>query len=113
MATVLVVMALPLDFAGRLRVLRTKFLPVALHAVEGARISSLLLHRLRSAFISAVWSRKMPLAHVGDVLTLLDGPAGCDPVIFCCLEPVSAITEVSGLPAFGGAEDLCFAGSSL
>ena len=82
MAAVLVVMALPLDFAGKLRVLRTKFLPGALHAVEGARISSLLLHRLRSAFVSAVWSKKMPLAHVGAVLTLLDGPVGCDPGFF-------------------------------
>ena len=62
--------------------LRTKFLPGALHAVEGARISSLLLHRLRTAFVSAVWSRKMPLAHVGAVLTLLDGPSGCDPGFF-------------------------------
>ena len=82
LAAVLVVMALPLDFAGKLRVLRTKFLPGALHAVEGARISSLLLHRLRSAFVSAVWSRKMPLAHVGAVLSLLDGPPGCDPGFF-------------------------------
>ena len=79
LAAVLVVMALPLDFVGKLRVLRTKLLPGALHAVEGARISSLLLRRLRSAFVSAVWSRKMPLAHVGAVLTLLDGPSGCDP----------------------------------
>ena len=82
LAAVLVVMALPLDFAGKLRVLRTKFLPGALHGIEGARISALLLHRLRSAFVSAVWSRKMPLAHVGAVLTLLDGPAGCDPGFF-------------------------------
>ena len=90
LAAIFIVMALPLNFAGKLRVLRTKFLPGALHAVEGARISSLLLHRLRTAFVSAVWSRKMPLAHVGAVLTLLDGPSGCDPGFFCDLEPVSA-----------------------
>ena len=82
LAAVLVVMALPLDFAGKPRILKTKFLPGALHAVEGARISALLLHRLRSAFASAVWSRRMPLAHVGAVLSLLDGPAGCDPGFF-------------------------------
>ena len=78
LAAVLVVMALPLDFVGKLRILRTKFLPGALHAIEGSRISFALLQRLRSAFVSAAWSRKMPLAHVGAVLSLLDGPVGCD-----------------------------------
>ena len=32
------------------------------------------------------WSAKMPLAHVGAVLSLLDGPTGCDPgfyVLWC------------------------------
>ena len=58
MAAVLVVMALPLDFAGALRILRTKFLPGALHAIECSRISFSLLQRLRSAFVSAVWSKK-------------------------------------------------------
>ena len=82
LAAVLVVMALPLDFAGKLRVLRTKFLPGALHAIEGSRISAGLLHRIRSAFVSASWSRKMPFAHAGAVLTLLDGPSGCDPGFF-------------------------------
>ena len=86
LAAVLVVMALPLDFAGRLRILRTKFLPGTLHAIEGSRISFALLQRLWSASVSAAWSRKMPLAHVGAVLSLLDGPVGCDPgfyVIWC------------------------------
>ena len=63
--SVLLVMALPLDFAGKLRILRTKFLPGALHAIEASGISFSLVQRLRSAFVSAVWSRKMPLAHVG------------------------------------------------
>ena len=49
---------------------------------EGSRISSGLLQRLRSAFVSATWCRKMPLAHVGAVLSLLDGPTGCDPGFF-------------------------------
>ena len=86
LAAVLVVMALPLGFAGKLRVLRTKFLLGALHAIEGSRISFALLQRLRTAFVSAAWSRKMPLAHVGAVVSLLDGPAGCDPgfyVLWC------------------------------
>ena len=86
LAAVLVVMALPLGFVGKLRVLRTKFLPGALHAIEGSRISFALLQRLRTAFVSASWSRKMLLAHVGAVLSLLDGPTGCDPgfyVLWC------------------------------
>ena len=29
-----------------------------------------------------VWSRRQPLANVGAVLSLLDGPSGCDP-LFC------------------------------
>ena len=82
LAAFLVVMALPLDFAGKLRVLRTKFLSGALRAIEGSRISYSLLRQLRSAFVSAAWSKKMPLAHVGAVLSLLDGPPGCDPGFF-------------------------------
>ena len=86
LTAVLVVMALPLNFAGKLQVLRTKFLPGALHAIEGSGISFSLLQQLGSAFVSAVWSEKMPLAHVGAILSLLDGPPGCDPgfyVLWC------------------------------
>ena len=36
------------------------------------------LQRLRSAFVAAIWSRSMPLAHTGGVLTMLDGP-----VVWC------------------------------
>ena len=79
LAAFLVVMALPLDFAGKLRVLRTKFLPGALHAIEASRIAFSLPQRPRTAFVSAVWSKKMPLAHIGAILSLLDGPPGCDP----------------------------------
>ena len=75
-------MALPLGFAGKLRVLRTKFFPGALHAVEASGISFSLLQKLRTAFVSAIWSKKMPLAHVGAVLSLLDGLPGCDPDFF-------------------------------
>ena len=38
--------------------------------------------RTALAFVSAVWSKRMPLAHVGAVLSLLDGPPGCDPGFF-------------------------------
>ena len=71
LARILVVLALPLDFAGRLMVLRTKFLPGALHGIEASSLSLGLLRRLRSAFVSAVWSRRMPLAHIGAVLCFM------------------------------------------
>ena len=38
LAAVLVVMAFPLDFVGKLRILLTRFLPGALHAFEALRI---------------------------------------------------------------------------
>ena len=84
LAAILVVTALPLDFAGKLWVLQTKFLPGALHAIEASRISFCLLQNLRT-----IWSKKMPFAHVGAVLSLLGGPLGCDPgfyVVWCRLK---------------------------
>ena len=86
---ILVVMALPLTFAGKLRVLRTMFYLVHCMLFEASGISFTLLQKLRSAFVSAVWSKKMPLALVGAVLTLLDGPPGCDPGFFIILVQVS------------------------
>ena len=88
LARMLGVLALPLDFASKLKALRTKFLPGALHCVEASSLSLGLLRRLRSAFVADVWSRRMPLAHVGAVLTLLDWPVGCDPgfyIVWCRL----------------------------
>ena len=41
-----------------------------------------MLTKLRSSVSGAVWSRRQPLADVGAVLSLLDGPSGCDPA-FC------------------------------
>ena len=46
LTAVLVVTAFPLDFAGKLTVLRTKFLPGALHAIEGSGVSFRLLQIL-------------------------------------------------------------------
>ena len=40
------------------------------------------LLKLRSAVCRVVWSRRQPLANVGAVLSMLDGPSGCDP-LFC------------------------------
>ena len=42
----------------------------------------LLIRKLRSAVRKVVWSRRQPFANVGAVLSLLDGPTGCDPA-FC------------------------------
>ena len=46
-----VVQALPLDFGGGLRVLRTMFVPAALHCAEASCVSDRSLRRLRSAFV--------------------------------------------------------------
>ena len=76
------VFALPLDFYGRIRVVRAMFLPCALHGVEASYLSKGGFLKLRAAIMRAVWSRKQPLASSGAVLGLLDGPHGCDPS-FC------------------------------
>ena len=54
----------------------------ALHGIEASLLASDSLRKLRSAICRVVWSRRQPLANVGAVLNLLDGPTGCDPA-FC------------------------------
>ena len=76
LSAILVVMALPLTFTGKLGILRAKLLSGALHAIEASGISFTLLQKLGTAFVSPVWSKKMALAPVGAVLSLLDGPPG-------------------------------------
>ena len=71
--------ALPLDFHGRIRVVRSMYLPAALHGIEASLLASASLRKLLSSLIGVVWSRRQPLASVGAVLSLLDGPSGCDP----------------------------------
>ena len=73
------IFVLPLDFHGRVRVVRSMYLPAALHGIEASLLASESLRRLRSAVRWVVWSRRHPLANVGAVLSLLDGPTGCDP----------------------------------
>ena len=68
--------ALPLDFYGRVRVVRALFLPCAL--LEASYLSKGSFWKLRAAVMHAVWSRKQPLASSGAVLGLLYGPHGCD-----------------------------------
>ena len=74
--------ALPLDFHGRIRVVRSMYLPAALHGIEASLLASDSLRKLRSSVHRVVWTRRQPLACVGAVLSLLDGPTGCDPA-FC------------------------------
>ena len=74
--------ALPLDFHGRVRVVRSMYLPAALHGIEASLLASDSLCKFRSSVHKIVWSRRQPLANVGAVLSLLDGPNGCDPA-FC------------------------------
>ena len=86
MAAVLVVMALPLDFSGRLRILRTKFLSGALHAIEGSRISfcSLTAITVRFCFCRLVQEDAFGSCWCGFVLA--GCPVGCDPgfyVLWC------------------------------
>ena len=71
-----------LTFNGRVRVVRSMYLPAALHGIEASLLASDGLRKLRSSVCGAVWSRRQPLANVGAVLSLLDGPTGCDPC-FC------------------------------
>ena len=56
----LMVAVLPRDFDGRLRVVRTMFIPGALHVFEAS------LHSLRGLLklVAAVWSKRQPLTLV-------------------------------------------------
>ena len=57
-------------------------MPAAVHGIEASLLASESLRKLRSSIRRVVWSRRQPLASVGAVLSLLDGPTGCDPA-FC------------------------------
>ena len=60
---------------------RSMYLPAALHGIEASLLASDSLLKLRSSICRVVWSRRQPLASVGAVLSLLDGPTGCDPLL--------------------------------
>ena len=61
------------------RVVWSMYLPAALHGIEASLLASDSLQRLWSSITRVVCSRRQPLASVGAVLSLLDGPTGCDP----------------------------------
>ena len=58
------------------------FIPGALHGIEASFLAAAGLRKLRAAIVRVVWSRRQSLANPGAVLSLLDGPSGCDPA-FC------------------------------
>ena len=78
----MLIFVLPLDFHGRLQVTRTMFIPGALHGVEASFLEDASVRKLRTAVCRVVWSSRQPLASAGAMLSLLDGPTGCDPA-FC------------------------------
>ena len=82
LSRLILIFALPQVFHGRIRVVRSMYLPAALHGIEASLLASGSLRKLRSAICTVVWSRRQPLANIGAILSLLDGPTGCDPA-FC------------------------------
>ena len=61
--------ALPVGFQAKLGLVREKYLPAGLHAVEASYVSASSLSAFRAAAVRSVRSVKMPLA----------GPVGVDP----------------------------------
>ena len=59
------------------------YLPAAFHGIEAFLLASESLRKLRSSIRKVVWSRRQPLACVGAVLSLMDGPTGCDLAFLC------------------------------
>ena len=55
------VFALPLDFHGRVRVVRSMYLLAALHGVEASLLASDSLRKLRSSIHRVVWSSALGL----------------------------------------------------
>ena len=66
-------------FHGWVRFVRSMFIPGALHGAKASLLASDSLRMLLSSVTRVVWSRRQPLACVGAVLSLMDGPTGCDP----------------------------------
>ena len=58
------------------------FIPGALHGIEASFLADTSLRKLRTAVSKVVWSDRQPLANTGAVLSVLDGPFGCD-LAFC------------------------------
>ena len=57
-ARLVLIFALPLDFHGRVRVVKSMYIPAALHGIEASRLASDSLRKLRSCIHWVVWSRR-------------------------------------------------------
>ena len=58
LSRLVLIFALPLDFHGKVRVVRSMYLPAALHGIEASLLASDSLRKLRSAIRRAsFWSR--------------------------------------------------------
>ena len=66
-ARLVLIVALSLDFHGRVRVVRSMYLLAALHGIEFSLLASDTLRKLRSSIHRVVWSRRQPLASSGAV----------------------------------------------
>ena len=66
----------------KLGLVRGKYLPAGLHAVEASYVSSSSISAFRAAIVRSVWSSKMPLANTPAILSLLDGPVDVDPAFY-------------------------------
>ena len=75
------------------------FIPCALHGIEASFLAGTGLRKLRAAFLRVAWSRRQSFASVGAVLSLLDGPSGCDPAFCVVWFRCRMLWEVSGLPS--------------
>ena len=51
-----------------MRVVRSMYLPAALHGIEASFLASESLRKLRSAVRKVVWSRRQPFASTGAVM---------------------------------------------
>ena len=85
------------------QVVRSMFIPGALRGFEASLLAQSSLLKLRAAILNAVWSRRQPSATAGAVLSLFDGPQGCDPgYVLCSIVPVPHVETVSCVSVFGG-----------
>ena len=70
-ARLVLIFALPLDFQWRLRVVRSMFIPGALHGIEASFLAEAGLRKLRADIVRVVWSRRQSLANPGAVLSFV------------------------------------------
>ena len=60
LSRLILIFALPLVFHGRIRIVRSMYLPAALHGIEASLLASDSLRKLRSSIHKVVWSRRQP-----------------------------------------------------